>query len=70
MQSEDDGGEPEIFRTPFVHRSRIIALANNIPLAGVTADSDLFPPQSSFSGAFGVHSPVNYREAVAGNRLL
>jgi hypothetical protein len=31
MQSEDDGGEPEIFRTSFVEGSRIMALDNNIP---------------------------------------
>jgi hypothetical protein len=70
MQSEDVGGEPEILRTPFVHRSRIIALGNNIPLAGVAAGSDFLPSPVFFPGASGVDSPLNYRHGVVGKIWL
>ena len=71
MQSEDDGGEPEIFRTPFVSRARIIALGNSIPFGLALLPARLSSlPQRSFPGASDVHSRVNYRDAVAGKRWL
>ena len=68
MQSEDDGGEPEIFGLPScIGPGLLLWVTIFLWLALLPARISSIP-QCSFPGASGVHSPVNYRDAVVGKR--